>query len=351
MRAREIAERLGGRLEGDPDVEIRDVAEIEVAGPQELAFVYGSRAAAQLARSQAGCVVIPENLDVPQGRTVIRVKDPRAAFARAVSWFRPQRRPATGIHPSAVIEPGAQLGDGVAVGPWTVIRSGAVIGEGTAVGALCSIGPGVRIGRNGLLWDNVTIYDGVVIGDNVIIHSGAVIGADGFGFVRSGDRYEKFPQVGGVVIGNDVEIGANCCIDRAALGLTVIGDGTKLDNLVHVGHNVRIGRNVVIAAQTGISGSVVIEDDAVIGGQVGIGDKVRIERGAVLASKCGVPTSKIIRSGQTVWGIPARPLKQYLEDLAQLSRLAELRAQVRELQQQIEQLKARLGHGACELEP
>jgi UDP-3-O-[3-hydroxymyristoyl] glucosamine N-acyltransferase len=178
---------------------------------------------------------------------------------------------------------------------------------------------------------NVTIYSGVTIGDRAVLHSGCVLGADGFGFVRSGDRYEKFPQIGRVQIGDDVEIGANSCVDRAALGVTEIGDGTKLDNMVHIGHNCSIGRHVVIAAQTGLSGGVVVEDYAVIGGQVGIGDKARIESGAVLGSGCGILTSKIVRKGQVVWGTPARPLKEHLEQLANLSRLPELRKQVREL--------------------
>jgi UDP-3-O-[3-hydroxymyristoyl] glucosamine N-acyltransferase len=161
----------------------------------------------------------------------------------------------------------------------------------------------------------------VTIGHRAVLHSGCVLGADGFGFVRAGDHYEKFPQIGRVEIGDDVEIGANSCVDRAALGVTSIGDGTKLDNLVHIGHNCRIGRHVVIAAQTGLSGGVVVEDDAVIGGQVGIGDKARIESGAVLGSGCGVLTSKIVRKGQVVWGTPARPLKQYLKQLANLARM------------------------------
>jgi len=166
-----------------------------------------------------------------------------------------------------------------------------------------------------------------------------VLGADGFGFILQGDHYEKFPQIGRVEIGNDVEIGANSCIDRAALGVTQIGDGAKLDNMVHIAHNCRIGRHVVIAAQTGLSGGVVVEDYAVIGGQVGIGDKARIESGAVLGSGCGILTSKIVRKGQVVWGTPARPLKEYLEQLANLARLPELRKQVAELEKQLQELK------------
>jgi UDP-3-O-[3-hydroxymyristoyl] glucosamine N-acyltransferase len=185
----------------------------------------------------------------------------------------------------------------------------------------------------------VTIYENVRIGDRAVLHSGCVLGADGFGFAFTGDHYEKFPQIGRVEIGNDVEIGANACVDRAALGATSIGDGTKLDNMVHVGHNCRIGRHVVVAAQTGFSGGVVIEDYAVIGGQVGIGDKARIESGAVLGSGCGILTSKIVRKGQVVWGTPARPLKEHLEQLANLARLPELRRQVQELRDRVLRLE------------
>ena len=165
-----------------------------------------------------------------------------------------------------------------------------------------------------------------------MLHSGCVLGADGFGFVRGPDGYQKFPQIGRVEIGDDVEIGANSCVDRAALGVTRIGDGVKLDNLVHIGHNCSIGRHVVIAAQTGLSGGVVVEDYAVIGGQVGIGDKARIESGAVLGSGCGILTSKIVRKGQVVWGTPARPLKEHLEQLANLARLPKLRKEIAEME-------------------
>ena len=217
---------------------------------------------------------------------------------------------------------GAVIDSSAQIGPLVSIGDGAQIGAGSSIGAGCTIGNGVRIGAGCTFHPRVTIYPGVGIGDHVILHSGCVIGADGFGFVFSGGRYEKFPQIGRVEIGDRVEIGANSCIDRAALGVTSIGEGTKLDNMVHVGHNCRIGRHVVVAAQTGFSGGVVVEDYAVIGGQVGIGDKVRIESRAVIGSGAGILTSKIVRAGQVVWGTPARPLKEYLAQLAVLSRLA-----------------------------
>ena len=213
------------------------------------------------------------------------------------------------------------------------------MGVASAIGAGCYVGKRVVLGEGCVLHPNVTVYDNVDIGRGVILHSGAVIGADGFGYVMEHERWHKFPQVGRVLLGDFVEIGANSCVDRAALGVTSIGEGTKLDNMVHVGHNCRIGRHVVVAAQTGFSGGVTVEDYAVIGGQVGIGDKARIESRAVLGSGCGVLTSKIVRSGETVWGTPARPLKQHLEQLASLARLPELRQQVAELKRRLAELE------------
>ncbi len=317
MRASEVAALLGVALEGD-DVELRGCAPIESARADEVSFVGNAKAAKAAAGSAAGCLIV--GMDYVADRPVLRAADPRASFARAVALLHPARETASGIHPTAIIHPEATLGQGVTIGPY------------------CVIGAGAAIGDDSVLFGNVTVYADCVIGPRARIHSGAVIGADGFGFQFSGDRYVKFPQVGRVEIGADVEIGANACVDRATLGVTRIGDGTKLDNLVHVGHNVTIGRHVVIAAQTGISGGAVIEDYAVIAGQVGIADKVRIETRAVLGAQCGVPTSKVIRAGQTVWGTPARPIKEYLEDLAQLGRVADLRRQVAELRGMVERL-------------
>ena len=206
-----------------------------------------------------------------------------------------------------------------------MVSESVTIGDRTAIGAGAFIGAGVRLGAICDIKSNVSIYPGTTVGDRVIVHAGAVLGSDGFGFVRDeqSGRYAKFPQIGRLEIGDDVEIGANSTVDRGALDATVIGRGTKLDNMVHVGHNVRIGENVVIAAQTGISGSAVIEDGVVVAGQVGIADHVTVERGAILGAQCGVPSGKVIRGkGILFWGTPARPIKQYLKELAALARLA-----------------------------
>jgi UDP-3-O-[3-hydroxymyristoyl] glucosamine N-acyltransferase len=206
-----------------------------------------------------------------------------------------------------------------------VVGEGVTIGEHTRIGAGCVIAAHAQIGSHCELYPNVTVYAGVRLGDRVIVHAGAVLGSDGFGYVRDNatGRYEKFPQVGRLEIEEDVEIGANSTIDRGALDVTRIGRGTKIDNLVHVGHNVQIGEDVVIAAQTGLSGSAVVENDVVIGGQVGIADHVHIKQGAILGAQSGVPTKKVIRGkGVVFWGTPARPIREYLKELAVLARLA-----------------------------
>jgi len=333
VRVDEIAKHLNAGFEGAGDLDITGTAPLESAGPREIAFIGSRKAATQAEPSQAGCLLVTR--EFPAGRTLIRVDDPRGAFASVIALLYPRLPVTAGVHPTAVIAPGAEIAPSAAIGAHAVIGPGVRIGDRTSVGPSCSIGAGARLGSDCLLHAHVTIYDQVSIGDRAVLHSGCVLGADGFGFVRGPDGYQKFPQIGRVEIGDDVEIGANTCIDRAALGVTRISDGVKLDNLVHIGHNCSIGKHVVIAAQTGLSGGVVVEDYAVIGGQVGIGDKARIETGAVLGSGCGILTSKIVRKGQVVWGTPARPLKEYLEQLASLSRLPKLRKEIAELEKRL----------------
>jgi UDP-3-O-[3-hydroxymyristoyl] glucosamine N-acyltransferase len=332
VRVKELAAWLEAPWEGDGEREISGVAALEDAGSADLSFVTRGRAAKNAAESQAGCLVVPENYTNPSGRTVIRARDPRAAVARAIVRLLPTAEPTPGIHPTAVIGAGSTIAASAQIGPFVAIGAGVRIGAGTSLGAGCAIADGVEIGEHCTLYPRVTIYAGTRIGSHTSLHAGCVIGADGFGLVKTATgAYEKFPQIGRVEIGDYVEIGAGSCIDRAALGVTTIGEGTKIDNLVHIGHNCRIGRHVVIAAQTGLSGGVIVEDYAVIGGQVGIGDKARIESGAVLGSGSGVLTSKIVHGGQVMWGTPARPLKEYLEQLAVLSQMVKRRSRKKKL--------------------
>jgi len=326
VRVRELAGFLGCSWEGDGDCELSNVAPLENAFSSDLSFV--SRAGSRTAiwnQSSAGCFIVPLDLPNPDQRTVIRAQNPRNTIARAIRQIRPTTQLLPGVHSTAVLGPGTVIPPGVYVGPLVSIGAGVKVGVGTSIGAGAVIGDFVRIGEKCTIYPRVTIYDGVTIGSEVVLHSGTVIGADGFGYVLENGEYHNFPQIGRVEIGDRVEIGANSCVDRAALGVTTIGEGTKLDNLVHIGHNCQIGRHVVVAAQTGFSGGVVVEDYAVIGGQVGVGDKARIESGAILGSGSGVLTSKVVRAGQVMWGTPARPLKEYLEQLAVLSRLAKKR--------------------------
>lgn len=327
MKVSELAAALGVEWEGEGDRVVKRFAALESAGAETLSFVASVKAFEAALRSPAVLLATPE-YPRPEHQTVLRAKAPRLFAARAIAKLHPALRPPAGVHPSAVVGPGVVFGAHAAVGPGAVLGAGVHIGESSIVGAGCRIGDYARIGSNCLLHAGVTLYAGVTVGDRAILHSGCVIGADGFGFVWNGERYEKFPQIGSVEIGDDVEVGANSTIDRGALGNTWIGNGVKLDNQVHVGHNCRIGNHVVVAAQTGFSGGVVIEDRAVIGGQVGVGDKARIEKGAVIGSGAGILTSKIVRAGQVVWGTPARPLKEHLAQLAALAKLPELRKEL-----------------------
>lgn len=330
MTVAEIARSLDGpvEVEGDLALEITGVQSLEEAGPADVSFVEGRRGERRAHESRAGCLVVSPQFAQEAGHALIRVPAPRAAFACVITLFHPPHHHTPGVDPSARVAMTTEFGDDVTVGPYAVIEGHTTIGAGTVIGAGCYIGDKVHIGAQCTIHSGVHIYHGVRIGDRAVLHSGCVIGADGFGFIFQNERYEKFPQVGTVEIADDVEIGANSCVDRAALGATRIGHGTKLDNMVHIGHNCRIGRHVVIAAQTGLSGGVEIGDYAVIGGQVGIGDKARIESRAVLGSGCGVLSSKIVRAGEPVWGTPARPLKQHLQRLAWFDRLPQLLAKL-----------------------
>ncbi|MGH8277583.1 MAG: UDP-3-O-(3-hydroxymyristoyl)glucosamine N-acyltransferase, partial [Steroidobacteraceae bacterium] len=324
--AEEIAQAIGARLAGDSARQITGVSNMEAAQPNQLIFVEDpARLEAALA-SQAGAVVAGEfAAGAKTAKALLLVSDPRLGFARAARILHPPNRQATGIHSSAVMHRSSRIGKAVSIGPNAVLGEDCVIGDRTRIGPGTCIGNGVALGSDCFIDNNVTLYSGTRLGDRVSVHAGAVLGSAGFGYVRDAatGKYELFPQVGRLEIGDDVEIGANVTIDRGALQATIIGNGVKIDNLVHIAHNVRVGDNVVIAALTGISGSSVIESNVIVGGQVGIGDHAHVEEGVVLGSGSGVLTKKIVRGkGVVFWGRPARPLKEYLKELAALARLA-----------------------------
>jgi UDP-3-O-[3-hydroxymyristoyl] glucosamine N-acyltransferase len=331
MRVQQIADFLSARLVGDPGLEITSAASLAAAGPSDLSFIEDAKFLDRAGRCRAGAVLAGEFAagGVPGlASTLLIVAAPRLAFAKAAAFIADAARAPGAVHPSAVIDPSAQIASDVSIDAHAAIGRNVRIGARTRIGPGCVLFDDVSIGENCRLVARVTIYPKTTLGSRVLVHAGAVLGCDGFGFVRDehDGAYHKFPQIGRLEIGDDVEIGANCTVDRGALDATVIDAGAKLDNMVHVGHNVTIGRDVVIAAQTGIAGSSAIEKNVVIAGQVGIADHVRIEEGAILGAQCGVPSNKVIRGrGVVFWGTPARPIREYLKELATLARLARKR--------------------------
>ena len=326
----EIAEAVEARLQGDGKVEVEGVASIGSASKHDLVFVEEEKYLARALQSGAGAVIAGEFAAAASGKPLLISRHPKLTFARAARFLRDGNCEGNdaGVHPTAVVHSSARLAPGVVVAEYGVIGANAEIGESTRIGAGCSIAHGVKVGRDCEIYPKVTFYAGTTLGDRVIVHAGAVLGSDGFGYVRDpkSGRYEKFPQVGRLVIEDDVEIGANTTIDRGALDETRIGQGTKIDNLVHIGHNCRLGQNVVIAAQTGLSGSIVIENEVVLGGQVGIGEHARIEEGVMLGGQGGVLPNKVLRGrGVAFWGTPAQPVREYLKQLAALARLGKKR--------------------------
>ena len=341
MTASEIAKQLGAPIEGDGGREILSGNSLERARESEIAFAEGDEREKAAGESCAGCLLVRPGVGGLDGRTLIRVPKPRNSFARVLRWLHPEAAPVPGVHPTAIVAESAELDQGVSVGPHAVIGEGARIGRNTQLSAQVKIGERSTLGAECRVHPGVAVSHDVAIGDRVTLHAGAVIGADGFGFAFEDDHYEKFPQTGTVEIGNDVEIGANSCVDRAALEKTVIGDGAKLDNLVHIGHSCRIGRHVVIAAQTGLSGGVVVEDYVVMGGQVGIGERAHIGKRAVVGGQCGILPHRRIEPGATVWGTPSRPHGEYLRKLALFGRLPKLVAELKALGKRIAALEPR----------
>ncbi|HEX6718956.1 MAG TPA: UDP-3-O-(3-hydroxymyristoyl)glucosamine N-acyltransferase [Pyrinomonadaceae bacterium] len=342
MRVQELAEIVSGRVVGDAGTQIDRIADLDNAGEGEIAYVDNEKFFAAAAESKASCLIVPQGIDERfPDRTLIEVSNPKLAFSLIGAALHPPVRREPSIHETAVVAETADVALTAYVGPNVCVGEYTHVGAYTRLEAGVVLGANVSIGDDCVLHPNVVLYDGVSIGNRVILHAAVCLGADGFGYVRHDLGYQKFPQVGTVVIEDDVEIGAHTCVDRAALGRTRIGRGTKLDNMVHVGHNCDIGERVVIAAQTGISGSVVIEDDAVIGGQVGFGDHTRVQKGAVIGSKAGILPGKIVRPG-VWWGIPVQPLDQYKRMNAHMNRLPEMREEIKRLQEQIEELRKKL---------
>ncbi|MGA3293985.1 MAG: UDP-3-O-(3-hydroxymyristoyl)glucosamine N-acyltransferase [Candidatus Acidiferrales bacterium] len=329
--AGELAKYLGAGLEGDALAPVSGVASPERAHGEDLIYLDSPRHQERIAGSPARCVIARPGVPIV-GKTILRTNDPKLAFAKAAAWLLKEARPQASVHSTAIVPRSARLAQDVSVGPYVVIEDDVTIGAGTVIGAFCFLGRGARLGEFCRLHPRVTLYAGARLGNRVEVHSGVVVGGDGFGYVFGEGRHWKFPQVGSVEIGDDVEIGSNAAIDRGSLETTRIGNGVKIDNLVQIAHNVRIDEHSIVAAQTGISGSATLGKNVIIGGQVGIADHCTLEDGAVAGAQAGIPTGKTIRRGQTVWGTPARPLEKFKRQYAWFARLPELAERIRHLE-------------------
>jgi len=335
VRASEIATLVDGNFEGSVDPELVDLAPLDRAGPDELSFLADAKYLAYLAGAQAGAVLISESLTMRGSTELPRivVRDVHRALATLLERFHPEPAPRPGVHPTAVIGKGVQLGADVTIDPFVVLGENVVVGARTRVGAHTVVGTDSVLGEQVVLHPGVTVYSRVRIGDRSIIHSGARIGSDGYGYRWSEGAHRKIPQVGGCILGSDVEVGANSTIDRGSVGATEIGDDVKIDNLVHIGHNVRIGAHSLIVAQTGISGSAVVGSGVTLGGQVGVNGHIRIGDNIVVAAKSGV-WGTITEPG-VYSGSPARPHKENLRAQAQVGRIARLLERLRALEKAV----------------
>jgi len=338
VRLSELAARLDCTLEGNGDIDITRVTTLEAAGSGDLTFFANPKYADALKRTQASAVIASPSV-TGLACAVLRAGDPYLTFARALGLFADPWHPPAGIHPLALVESGAVVAADASIGPFAFVGEGARIGARTVVHPHVSVGRFAEIGEDCVLHPQVSVRERVTIGSRVVLQNGAVIGADGYGFARRPDgSHEKIPQNGGVVIEDDVEIGANATVDRPAVGETRIGAGSKIDNLVQVAHGVRIGRNVLLAAQVGIAGSSVIEDQVTLAGQVGVAGHLTVGKGTIATAQTGIPNS--VEPGAFVSGYPAIPNRDWLKASAVFRKLPELRKLVSDLERRIEELEA-----------
>ena len=303
----ELAELVSGELAGNVNIEIDAVSEIQKGRAGTITFLGNPKYRKYISETKASAIIVSDKSFL-KGKNGIIVQNPQLAFAKILSIFSDNRDDLAGIHPSAIIHKSAELGMEVSIGAFAVIGDSVKVGNRSKIGHHVTVGNSSRVGTNSLVYSNVNIYQNCLIGDNVIIHSGTVIGSDGFGFVTENDVHHKIPQVGSVIIGNEVEIGANCAIDRATIDKTIIGDGTKIDNLVHIAHNVKIGKGCLLAAEVGIAGSVEIGDYCVFAGHSAVAPHVKLGSRSILAAKTGV--TKSLAGGKIYAGMPAREIKE-----------------------------------------
>lgn len=328
----EVASLTGGRVVGDTGVRIRDVVPLHEAGAGDLALLADRRYVKHLDDASPAAVLVSEELEEAAGKVAARVvvADPHRALIPLLERLHPAPEPRPAVHATAVLERGVRLGAGVTVGPYAVLEADVEIGDRVRIGAHAVVGERSRIGTDSVLHPHVVLYPGTILGERVILHAGARVGVDGFGYVFAGEGHRKIPQVGGCVVGDDVEIGANTTVDRGSIGRTEVGRGTKIDNLVQLGHNVRVGPSCVLAAQTGVAGSTRLGEGVMCGGQVGIGGHLEVGDGARLAGQAGVIGD--VPPGETYSGYPARPHAETLRASALTFKLPGLVRRVRALE-------------------
>lgn len=330
VRLSELAAALGLPREGEADPELTGAAGIADAGPGDITFVGQRRFERYLAATRAGAVILRPG--VPSPRPCLRAADPQAAFAAVLARFATPRERIfpPGVHPTAVVDPAATVGAGVSIGPYAVVGAGAILGDGCALGAHAVVMPDAVVGPRSTLYPHAVVREGCRLGAEVILHAGSVVGSDGFGYAPGPGGLLKIPQIGRAVLGDRVEIGANACVDRAQTAETVIGEGTKIDNLVQIGHNVRIGRDCALSAQVGISGSSSLGDRAVLGGQVGVADHLTLGNDVKIGAQSGL--DRDVPDGSLLFGTPAVEHKRAFRLIALLHRLPELFDRVKRLE-------------------
>jgi len=341
MRLSDIQQKVGGELVGDANVVVQAVNSLDLAVAGEISFAENDKYLAAAESSAASILLVPKSFPDLAGKNILKVDKPKEIFIGIMMLFEDNSLRFSGIHASAVIsEKQVTLADGVAIGAQVSIQENVSIGKGSAIDANTHIAHDVVIGENCRIGPNVSILSKVTIGDNVIIHAGTVIGGDGFGYYWDGEKQKKVPQLGGVIIEDHVEIGCNVCVDRATFGMTRIGKGTKIDNLVQIAHNNDIGEHCIIVSHVGLSGSVTLGKRVTLAGQVGIADHITMGDGSTAAARTGI--SKDVQPNQVVWGAPNRPIKQVMRELASIPKLPALLKQVKKLVQHVAELEQRL---------